>query len=640
MEQPPPAYSASMQNHYDAPLKRKPLPPKSNADSLNEYQGYEDTFDIDDYYFEDVPAKKSTVQRPGLCLNTLNITPTRAYSNPAQLHPNTAGPSASIAGSPLSPTLSHLSNNGSSTSLPSILAASPSPVSSIQKTFRDARHFAGGLIPRPSESTKHFTIVRHSHGLVFYQGPSTSIAITIFSDAPLPPDRTLWLQSKGWSGKTGMRLKGLLGQNESWLNVTPKTPILAYQLNPSDERAWQRDIQKFRKKGPSKVREKHLVRETAVVAIPAEAEDGYFHIVLCLGDKKKVLCQSPVFRVISASRNPSSIRGASLTTLPLELGVMVGSVAVNMYAQNTIGRATAIAAPVTSVVQGSVAKYMPSVWAQQAVSTMYGIAEQKISSAVEDGNEKRGETQNQALVSAGNIEATLDEGPRAPYPISLVGRCQSDVSIIIEGFGMPKFSLNEVADSVLQKLEGYYFGWARVYNKKSKDEVPWCQAIVSVTIPDITQLTRVKVGHTPKKNVALRLMTDFDDLTFEQEKWEVQVMGFIRPDNPAQCAMIKEEVGDGNQSFIDDALISEFRDISITQGMLDHPAWSVEAVMRHKLQERKTSGLQKISETVSNTRLAAQRQINLVPLHKAGVRLEAHKTPDNAAIATGFYVLR
>jgi hypothetical protein len=97
--------------------------------------------------------------------------------------------------------------------------------SPMKRTFEDARHFAGGLISRPTESTKHFTVLRHSHGLVSYQASNTTLAVSIFADAPLPPNRTLWLQSKGWSGKTGMQVKALMGVNGKWLNVTPTLAI-------------------------------------------------------------------------------------------------------------------------------------------------------------------------------------------------------------------------------------------------------------------------------------------------------------------------------------------------------------------------------------------------------------------------------
>lgn len=33
-----------------------------------------------------------------------------------------------------------------------------------QKAYREVRHFAGGLIHHPSQRTKHFSVLRHSHG--------------------------------------------------------------------------------------------------------------------------------------------------------------------------------------------------------------------------------------------------------------------------------------------------------------------------------------------------------------------------------------------------------------------------------------------------------------------------------------------
>lgn len=85
--------------------------------------------------------------------------------------------------------------------------------SQVRKVYQEARYLAGGLIHHPSQSTKHYSILRHSYGLVFYQGTTTSLAISIFADAPLPPERTIWLQSKGWTGKAGMRARSLVRWN-------------------------------------------------------------------------------------------------------------------------------------------------------------------------------------------------------------------------------------------------------------------------------------------------------------------------------------------------------------------------------------------------------------------------------------------
>ncbi|QSZ33867.1 hypothetical protein DSL72_005440 [Monilinia vaccinii-corymbosi] len=171
-------------------------------------------------------------------------------------------------------------------------------------------------------------------------GCSTTLAISIFSDAPLPAGRQIWLQERGYSANTGMRLKALVGDNGGWLNVTPAISLSADQLDEfeSDERVRQRNIRKFLK---NTIHAKHILRETLVVCIPVEASDGSFHLVLCPGEKKKVACSNPVFRVLPASTNPSSLRGASLSTLPLELGAM----AMTAYANNSIGR---VISPATS----------------------------------------------------------------------------------------------------------------------------------------------------------------------------------------------------------------------------------------------------------------------------------------------------
>ena len=288
----------------------------------------DDAFDLDDYYTKETEAEvdhRHVVEedikhppRPGLSLNTLNIS-SRTYSSPGQL-PHDRD---------ISPAPSFLSATGSSVTLPLTPDSAKSSASSATKAFREARHFAGGIVQRPYESTKHITIVRHSHGLVFYQGNSTHIAITIFSDSPLPEGRRLWLQKKGWTGKSGARM-----------DVTPKldAKVEVHQLNESDERAWQRDIKTFRKNGPAKIREKHLPRETHIVGIPEESSDGYFMIILCLGEKKKVLCQSPLFRILSASRSPSHVKGAPVWAIPLEMGIKAGATALNLYAKNTVGR--------------------------------------------------------------------------------------------------------------------------------------------------------------------------------------------------------------------------------------------------------------------------------------------------------------
>ncbi|SLM38903.1 riboflavin kinase [Lasallia pustulata] len=58
---------------------------------------------------------------------------------------------------------------------------------------------------------------------------------------------------------------------------------------------------------------------------------------MCSGeDGKKLLCSSPLFRLFSTSKESSSIRGASLRTLPLEVGIKVGSIVANNAARAAV----------------------------------------------------------------------------------------------------------------------------------------------------------------------------------------------------------------------------------------------------------------------------------------------------------------
>ncbi|KDN70618.1 hypothetical protein CSUB01_04479 [Colletotrichum sublineola] len=223
-----------------------------------------------------------------------------------------------------------------------------------QTALEETKYFAGGLVSHPFEYTKHYSILRHSGALVWYRGPSTSVTVTVFSDAPLPPTRTVWLQQRGFSGSMGMNLKSLVGATTSWLDVTPSTRAAPADLPAADERGCQRDMKKFLKKAPRNLAA-HAPRETYVVRIPAAADDGYFRLVLCSGGngnggggggggKRKVLCPSPVFRVASTSTDASVFRGASLASMPLEAGIKAGSVVAATVVNKYVG-------PVAAVVQ-------------------------------------------------------------------------------------------------------------------------------------------------------------------------------------------------------------------------------------------------------------------------------------------------
>ena len=253
-------------------IKRKPVPNSNQANGVVNARQDAKNLDIADSSYLKPPG---VLSRPGSPLSSrplLTSRGSRITVPDADLHqsPNRSGtlsPSPGI--------------QRAVTDTPPELSAQSSSPSAVQKAYGEARHFLGGLINHPSESNRHFSILRHSYGIVFYWGSTTSVTVSIFSDAPLPPNRTLWLQSRGWTGKTGMRTKALFRLHDDWINVTPSVALHVDQVDPANEWAWQGDIAKFHKKAPAKVRNAHHLRETVMARVPVEAGGAYFQLVLC-----------------------------------------------------------------------------------------------------------------------------------------------------------------------------------------------------------------------------------------------------------------------------------------------------------------------------------------------------------------------
>lgn len=558
--------------------------------------------------------------------------PAQRESPVAPQRPRTAGATSS------STSLSLSSSSSSSQAQPHLEQPPPPLPTPIQRAYGEARHFLGGLINHPTESNKHFTILRHSHGLVFYRGNATSVAVSIFSDGPLPLDRTLWLQNKGWSGKTGMRTKAFFRLNDSWLDVTPDMPLRADQVNPDDERAWQRDIKKFHKKATSRPQNRHHLRETAVVRIPAEAGDGYFQLVLCQGPKKKVLGNSPVFRVLSTSANPHSIRGASLSTLPLEVGAMV----VSLYAQTA---ARTAAAPASAALATKVDRYRPT-WVKQA-------AVQKVYSA--SGVETRvaglftstaGPGQAVAPDGASSPMASPDaspvgEGPQAPFPLTFKARGQLAQSPTLNSASpeTTRLTLTGTPDWVSEELRGYFFGWAKfdTSNEKDSPSNPWTPMILSVRTVDPLQAARVDISQISKHVVALRLL---DEVPIQTTKIQIRVLGFLRVEVPHPRGSTSQELADAQAAAAEAAILADAYDADVVQNTLLHPTWSPETPSALEIQKQNSTWVERTKEGYTTFRAKGQKWVEQVPLHKLGVRSATDEWRERQVAANGFYIVR
>ncbi|KAJ5109582.1 hypothetical protein N7532_002227 [Penicillium argentinense] len=511
------------------------------------------------------------------------------------------------------------------------------PPTPVQKAYGEARHFLGGLINHPTESNRHFTILRHSHGLVFYRGNATSVAVSIFSDSPLPEDRTLWLQSKGWSGKTGMRTKALFRLNDSWLDVTPVMPLRAESVNPDDERAWQRDIKKFYKKAPPRPRDKHELRETAVVRIPAEAGDGYFQLVLCQGAKKKTLANSPVFRVLSTSANPHSLRGASLSTLPLEVGAMV----VSLYAQTA---ARTVANPAAAAVATRVNPYKPSWVKKAAVQKVYsasGVETRVAGLFTSTAPPGQGfAVDGCPSPITGHSGSPVEEGPQDPFPMTFKARCQFGHSTPFSSpTETPKITLIRTPDWVSEQLRGYFFGWARFDMNTSKSSSPtsWTPMILAVRSLDPLQASRVDMAQVSKHVVTLRLL---DEVPLQTTKSQVRVMGFLRAEVPHPRGTNSQELADAQAAATEAAILADAYDADVVQNTLMHPAWSPETLSPLELQKQNLGWVDRTMEGYATIRAKGQKWVEQVPLHKLGVRSVMDEWRERQVAVNGFFIVR
>ena len=540
-----------------------------------------------------------------------------SLSTDSSLHSHDLGRMPSTPVTPLTPTTTN-SSSSSQTKFVSVL--------------QGVRHFAGGLISHPYESTRHYSILRHSVGIVYYSGSSTNLAITIFSDRELPHDRTLWLQRRGISGKAGMRLGGLLGARSTWLDVTPSVKATAEQVNQTDERAWQRDIKKFLKKAPKEIRS-HRPRETDILRIPCDADDGYLRVVLCTGEGKRTLCGSPIFRLASSSTDFSVIRGSSLKLMPLEAGVKLAAV----VGRNVV---TATAGPYVSTARAAVTNqissvYQPSALVQQAVTTVYeqtGVQD-RLHHINEQYDKTRGDTYNPAEMAVYDALARPElvgatSGPVAPFPVLFQGKVVTGSGRSRASLNMPTANLTGVSEDTLLRYRGVFLGWAAVnlppklaVEKDISDE--WRQAIITFS-PDSER--RKTVIH--KNDVRVYLVHNFGNADFIGAKLSVIMMGYLRA---------IEELQPGQHRDLEKQLFDFYKDVSITNASLGRPAWAAEATLDRV---RSEASNRSFSERYVDLRMGAQRHIDRVPLHRLGVRTDGATLKDRLIGQGGVWIPR
>lgn len=495
----------------------------------------------------------------------------------------------------------------------------PKDPSKWKTALGEAQYFAGGLISHPAESNRHFTIIRHSHALVWYRGPATSVPITILSDAPLPPGRTVWLQQKGFSGNMGMSLKALVGTTSNWIDVTPATKAGVEHLPETEERGIQRDLKRFYKKASGRLKT-HVPRETHVIRIPAAAEDGYFRLILSCGEGgKKVLCGSPVFRIASTSTDSSKIRGASLSTMPLEVGIKVASTVGQQVARKYTGIAGAI-------VESRAKKFVPNAAVKKAARTARTAYQTSGAGAAVGESWRNGKAgRYDPLVGGVMLDGPVavvgpDTGPESPFPVKFEGTVVPGTGISTRDLGVPTANLSGVPDHVKMRMGGVFAAWACILPAKGLEDVAgeWHEAIIT-----IAPLRHGPPGVVPKNKVVVHIIYDFEDITFYTAKLKILLMGYLHPSNPN----ISEE----------DIVGTHEQDVMATLASLGRENWGPEETVSNLKSVRSERSFQ---ERLGEATGAVQSRVDRIPLHWAGVRSESGTMRDQVYGTGGMWIPR
>lgn len=179
-----------------------------------------------------------------------------------------------------------------------------------------------------------YSTVRHTRPWVYYRGISTGVPITILGREPLPEDRRISLQRRGWrTGLLGWTVGGWIGGT-----VGKETDV-----TPQNKGSWNADVDaKRREQYDQEVTQfltsvaapkDHQVLETDFVHIPVSSGDGYFRLLVYPSASSRLpIASTASFRVGSFSLSSAHPRGASIVTLVPELTLKSGSALVTTAA--------------------------------------------------------------------------------------------------------------------------------------------------------------------------------------------------------------------------------------------------------------------------------------------------------------------
>ncbi|QRV93423.1 hypothetical protein RhiJN_21441 [Ceratobasidium sp. AG-Ba] len=185
-----------------------------------------------------------------------------------------------------------------------------------------------------------YSVLRHTRPFVLYQGANTVVPISVFGPQPLPADRRVFLQRRGYrTGLLGWTVGGLLGGSKlPGIDVTPASSESWNRpttLNSKQQTQIDKDIERLftstASSSESPLLESRLL-ETLLVHIPVRSGDGYFRLRVTSANGKKTIAESPAFRVGSLTWSSAHPQGATPLGLIPEMGARSGFLAARTAA--------------------------------------------------------------------------------------------------------------------------------------------------------------------------------------------------------------------------------------------------------------------------------------------------------------------
>ncbi|KAH8110211.1 hypothetical protein DFH11DRAFT_814559 [Phellopilus nigrolimitatus] len=207
-----------------------------------------------------------------------------------------------------------------------------------------------------------YSILRHSRPFVVYQGTKTQIPITVFGAKPLPEDRRVFLQRRGYrTGLLGWTLGGILGGSKlPGIDVTPVEQVALSSLSARQNSQLEEDISRLFFTSSLSKSQKPL--QTLFVHVPVHSGDGYFRLRVTTHNARTTLAESPTFRVGSVSWASAHPQGATPVGLVPEL--LVRSIFI-------AAKTTAYASFYATFPFLKMAEWTPGPWRQYAMRTLY-----------------------------------------------------------------------------------------------------------------------------------------------------------------------------------------------------------------------------------------------------------------------------